>query len=180
MATSSHRSLKPIEPFDPYGSLTTLRATMNRLFEESVLGLARFEPFAHTLPVDIREIETEYILDVALPGVKPEDVQITASDNALEIYVSPDLAIRDASDTSDRQKEKHEGADTKGDRSTVYVRRERYVGEMSRMITLPTLIIPDKVTASYEHGILTIHAPKAARVAPKRIAVQVNGTEPQS
>lgn len=168
MANTVHPSL---EPMDPFGSLATLRSTMNRLFEESMLGLARFEPIARAFPLDIRETNTEYIIEAALPGVNPEDEQITATNGTLTIQVRSDHAQQQGE--PDERKKGDKGG--KGDKApTVYVRRERYVGEMSRVITLPAPIVAEEVTASYEHGVLTIHAPKAARIAPKHVPVQVS------
>lgn len=169
MASNSHLSLEPI---DPFGSLTTLRSTMNRLFEESMLGLSRFEPIARTFPLDIRETETEYILDAALPGVKPEDAQITASDDTVAIHVY--RAYTRQGEPDERKGEKGEKGEKGATAPAVYVRRERYAGEMSRAITLPAPIVAEEVTATYEHGVLTIHAPKAARVTPKQIPVRVS------
>ena len=54
-----------------------------------------------------------------------------------------------------------------------YVRRERYEGEMSRTIMLPSQIDPEKVQAAYESGVLTLHIPKSAATKPKQIAVKV-------
>ena len=54
-----------------------------------------------------------------------------------------------------------------------YVRRERYEGEMTRTISLPSQIQPEKVQATYEHGVLTLHVPKSEAVKPKQIEVKV-------
>jgi len=53
------------------------------------------------------------------------------------------------------------------------MRRERYEGEMSRTITLPTQILPEKVEAIYEHGILTLRVPKVEEAKPRQITVKV-------
>jgi HSP20 family protein len=53
-----------------------------------------------------------------------------------------------------------------------YVRRERYAGEMSRTITLPTQIDPEKVQATYDQGVLTVSIPKSEAAKPKQIAVK--------
>ena len=53
------------------------------------------------------------------------------------------------------------------------MRRERYEGEMSRMITLPTTVEADKVEATYEHGVLKLYIPKAEGVQPKAIPIKV-------
>jgi len=179
MPTPSNQA---IELVDPFSAMAALRTTMNRLFEDSVLGLARFDPVARTFALDIQETDSEYIIDAALPGVKPEDTEITASDDTLTIRVKRSHSHR----TSAGSDEDQPTGDLRGTNGTqkeagertpaVYVRRERYIGEMTRSVTLPTPITPDKVAAQYEHGVLTIRAPKVARVAPKRIPVQINST----
>lgn len=54
-----------------------------------------------------------------------------------------------------------------------YVRRERYEGEMTRTISLPAQIQPEKVQATYEQGVLTLHVPKSEATKPKQIEVKV-------
>jgi HSP20 family protein len=53
------------------------------------------------------------------------------------------------------------------------VRRERYEGEMIRTIALPTQIQPEKVQATYEHGVLKLQVPKSEAAKPKQIEVKV-------
>jgi len=54
-----------------------------------------------------------------------------------------------------------------------YVRRERFEGDMTRIITLPTHILPEKVVATYEQGVLKLHVPKSEEVKPKQIPIKV-------
>lgn len=54
-----------------------------------------------------------------------------------------------------------------------YVRRERYEGELRRTISLPTQIDPEKVQATYEHGVLKLEVPKVEAAKPKQISVKV-------
>ena len=142
-------------PRDPFEALTPLREAMNRLFEESFVG-PRFEFLtAHTFPLDIYESEDkqQYVIEASVSGFKPEEIQITAEGNSLTI----------------RAARKHEEKAEKG----TYVRRERYEGEMSRSVTLPSAIDANKVQATYEHGVLMLHVPKAEDAKPKQIPVQV-------
>lgn len=143
---------------DPFDAFTPLREAMNRLFEESFVG-PRFEfYFGRTFPLDIYESEDkQYVVEASLPGLKPEEMQITAEGDMLTIHVT-------------RKEE------TKTEKDA-YVRRERYEGEMSRTITLPTAVEADKVQASYEHGILKLYIPKAEAVRPKQIPIQVKEKE---
>lgn len=61
----------------------------------------------------------------------------------------------------------------KGEKADVYVRRERYEGEMSRIVELPTPFDAVNATAIYEHGVLTLRLPKAAVPEAKHIPVQI-------
>lgn len=77
-----------IERWDPFGEMLSLREAMNRLFEESFIGpnmATRTTTGGQTLPVDLRETEDNYILEAPMPGVKPEDVDVTVQGNQLFI-----------------------------------------------------------------------------------------------
>ena len=144
-------------PRDPFEALMPLREAINRMFEESFVR-PRFELFTgRFFPIDISETQDkqQYVIEASLPGIKPEEMQITAEGNTLTIRVARKV---------EEEEKKEKGT---------YVRRERYEGEMSRTISLPTPIDADKVQATYEHGVLTLRVPKAESVKPKQIPVQV-------
>lgn len=148
-------SLIPREPFDVF---MPLREAMNRLFEESVIR-PRFELFmGQTFPLDAYETpdHQQYVIEASLPGLKPEEIQITAEGNTLTIQ------------TTRKGEEKVEKEN--------YVRHERYEGEMRRSLTLPAAIDAQKVDATYEQGVLRLRIPKAEGTQPKRIAVNVKET----
>lgn len=141
---------------DPFEALMPLREAVNRLFEDSFVWPGRLEVFTgRTFPVDIYETKDQqgYVIEASLPGVKPEDISITAMGDTLTISYK-----------------------TKGEEKVekpTYVRRERYEGEMTRTFTLPTHILPEKVHATYEQGILKLQVPKSEEVKPKQIPVKV-------
>ncbi len=142
-------------PRDPFEALTPLREAMNRLLEESFIW-PRFELLtARTFPLDIYESEDKqrYVIEASVSGFKPEEIRITAEGNTLMI----------------RAAKKEEKKEEKG----AYVRRERYEGEMSRSVTLPSAIDASKVEATYENGVLTLRIPKAEEAKPKQIPVKV-------
>src|SRR5579859_4663232 len=124
---------------DPLDVGISLRDAMNRLFEESFVWPERFEVFTgHTFPVDVYESKDQhaYVVEASLPGAQQEEISITALGDTLTIRYT----------TKDEKKVEKEK----------YMRRERYEGEMSRSIILPTQIEPEKVQATYEHGVLTV------------------------
>ena len=140
---------------DPFEAMVPLREAMNRLFEESFLG-PRFEFFTpRTFPVNIYETEDkkQYVIEAALPGFKPEELQITAVGETLTISAA----------------KKGEEKVEKG----AYMRRERYEGEMSRTFTLPTFVDAEKVQATFEHGVLKLYIPKTEEAKPKQIPVKI-------
>jgi len=131
-----------IRPRDPFEALLPLREAMNRLFEESFVG-PRFELFsARVFPIDVYETKDQkgYVIEAALPGFKPEEIQVTVQEHTLTI----------------RAERKSEEKVEKG----TYLRSERSGGEMSRSITLPTPVEADLVEATYEHGVLTLFVPR--------------------
>jgi len=141
---------------DPIETLMPLRDVMNRLFEESFVWPERFEVFTgRSFPVDVYESKDQeaYVVEASLPGVKPEEIVISALGDTLTIRYT----------TRDEKKVE----------KPTYMRRERYEGEMSRTITLPTQILPEKVEAIYEHGILTLRVPKVEEAKPRQITVKV-------
>jgi HSP20 family protein len=145
-------SLIKREPFDTF---VPLRDAMNRLFEESFIG-PRFElMMGRAFPLDVYKSpdKPQYIIEAALPGYKPEEIQIMAEGETLTIRVK---------NTGEEQVKKEH-----------YVRRERYMGEMSRSVILPTTIDPELVEAVYEHGVLTLYVPKTEATKPQQIPVKV-------
>ena len=141
---------------DPVEALLPLRDAMNRLFEESFIWPGRLEVFTgRNFPVDVYESKDKsgYVVEAPLPGAKPEEISISAVGDTLTISYA-----------------------TKGEEKVEkpkYVRRERYEGEMIRTITLPTQIQPEKVEATFESGVLTLHIPKSETAKPKQIEVKV-------
>lgn len=104
--------------------------------------------------VDVREQEDAYVLEAELPGVKPEDVTLTAEDDILTI----------AADVNTERKEDRSG----------YLYSERRTGHMERRFNLEG-IRQDEITATSVNGVLTVKLPKAQpepAKAARRIEIQ--------
>jgi HSP20 family protein len=143
---------------DPLEAMTPLRDVMNRLFEESFILPERLEvSAARAFPMDLRESDDkqQYILEANMAGFKPEEINITSSGDTITIHAAK------------KGEEKTEKAG--------YIRRERYMGEMSRTVTLPSHIDADKIQATYDQGVLTLRIPKTAEAKPRQIPVQARG-----
>lgn len=143
-----------ITRWEPFRDLISLREAMDRLFEESWVRprAGWFLPTEGTLAVDIYETDDDVVVKTAVPGVKPEDIDITISGNTLTI----------AGETKAEEKVEEEN----------YIRRERRYGRFSRSVTLPSGVQGEKAEATFEHGLLTLTIPKAEEAKPKVIKVK--------
>jgi HSP20 family protein len=112
---------------------------------------------AWSLALDVAEDDNQYIVKASVPGINPDDIEITLTDNVLTI----------------KGETKNE---TESKETNWHVRERRY-GSFTRSVTLPAPIEADKVEATNEHGVLTLHLPKAEAVKPKKIAIKsaING-----
>jgi HSP20 family protein len=140
---------------DPVRDMMSLREAMDRLFEESVVRprtwLASGEGVA-ALAVDVFESEDDVTVRASIPGVQPEDIDISITGEVLTIK----------GETSEDNEEKQGN----------YHLRERRYGAFQRTVTLPTLVNTDKATADFEHGVLTLTLPKVEEVKPKSIKIK--------
>jgi HSP20 family protein len=105
------------------------------------------------MAVDLRETDDAFIVEAELPGIKPEDTELTLDGRTLTIR-------------GRYGETREEGG--KGER---YLLRERRAGEMARSIVLPAAVDPDKVTSMFEQGELKISLPKAAEGRARRIPI---------
>jgi len=144
--------------WEPFRDLVTLREAMDRLFEESFVRpragwLAQVG--AGALAVDMYEIDDAVVVKSTIPGIKPEDLDISI-----------------ASDTLTIRGETKAEEEVKGEN---YIRRERRYGSFSRSLTIPVSIVADRAEAEFENGVLTLTLPKAEDVKPKAIKVKAKG-----
>ena len=129
---------------DAVDVFTPLRQVVSRFIDDGPVGADWWVMLGRSIPVDVIDTPDEYIIEASLPGVRPEHVQISAADNTVTIRVGRRMVARHDADIT-------------------YLRRERVeraTPEMSRTITLPVRINPEKVHANFEHGLLTLHIVK--------------------
>lgn len=140
--------------WDPTRDLMTLRQAMEKLFEESVVRPSgfTFEFGGGNIPIDIYQTENNVIVKATLPGVKPEEVDISITGEVLTI--------------------KAERKEEKEIKEKDYFRKENRYGMVSRSITLPVEVKTDKAEASFDNGVLNLTLPKSEVAKPKQIKVQ--------
>ena len=142
-----------IQRWEPFSELMSLRDAMDRLFEESFIRPGRLlgAPTG-MVPVDIYRENSNLVVKAPLPGVKPEDIDVTV--------VGETLTIR--GETKEEKEVKEENV----------IRRERRFGAFSRTVDLPAPVDANKAKATFENGVLTLTLPVAEEAKPKEIKVQ--------
>jgi HSP20 family protein len=141
------------EHFREFGEINRLQDEVNHLYE-TFFGKKPVRPRTDVFPpVNVSEDHDNIYATAELPGVGPEDIDITVDEDSLTLKGSRKIQ-----------------ADTEG---ISYHRREREEGAFNRKVSLPTRIITDKVHAETKDGILTVSMPKAEEVKPKTIEIKV-------
>lgn len=141
--------------WEPFSDLMSLREAMDRLFEESVVrpGNRLLAPYGPgEMAIDMYESDDDLVVTAALPGVKPEDVDITITGDTLSI----------------KGETKSETKVEKGS----YLRQERRYGAFSRTLVLPVSVQTDKAEAKFKDGVLTLSIPKAEESKPKIVKIK--------
>lgn len=142
---------------EPWGEIMSLRDAVSHLFEESFvrrnIGWPA-PPYIEGLAVDLYETDDSVVVETPIAGVKPDDVNITLTDDVLTI------------EGETKAEEKTERAN--------YVRQERRYGAFSRTLRLPAQVKGEDARATIEDGVLTLTMPKSKEAKPRRIEIAVN------
>ena len=151
--------------YDPFREMRSLQDEVNRLFASSFsrggdsdndLMRGAWSP-----QVDIFENRNEIVLEAELPGMKPEDVNISIENNVLTIH-------------GERKFEKKDDKDN-------FHRVERSYGSFTRSFTLPPTVQSENAQAEFENGVLRLILAKREEAKPRRIEIKATGkTEPKT
>ena len=147
--------------------LTTLRQAMDRLLDDAFVGSpfrsiwSRGNGAVQVKPLDVYATEDAVTILAGVPGMRPEDLDITVNQNTVTLAGKiADVAQSEAAKNSN------------------WFLRELWNGELRRSVTLPFAIDSSKAEASFEHGIVHIVLPKAEGAKLHKIAIK--GSEPQA
>jgi HSP20 family protein len=128
-----------------------LRREIDRLFEDTFAGNGAQGSW--TPSVNIRESSDALAFEMELPGIKPNQVEVTCDNGVLTIR----------GERRDERKEGNEGR---------YHLVERSYGAFSRSFQLPQNVDEEQIQATFEDGMLHVRVPKAALPQPRRIEIQ--------
>ena len=134
----------------PRRELLTFSRAFDRLFDDAAFRPLAWGGAAETrLPLDVSSTEDAVTVEAALPGIRPEEVEITVHQDNLTIAVKAQ-AEREA---------------TQGERVYREVRRS----SGSRTLTLPNGMDTENATATFENGMLRLSIPRAEAAKPRQI-----------
>jgi HSP20 family protein len=132
---------------EPWGLLNRLNRDLDGIWGGTPSTEVAFIP-----AVDVHEEKDRFVVRADLPGVKPEDIEVTAEKGVLTLR-------------GERKAEKRDNTDG-------YERIERVTGSFTRRFALPENAQADSIKAKFAHGVLEVGIPKQPVVAAKRVQVE--------
>ena len=141
--------------YEPWSAMRHLQNEMSRVFDGAAAGAEDGSNVAAsrwTPAVDVREDAERFVITADVPGVDPEDIEVTMESGVLTIKGERKLEAKDEGDNG-------------------YRRVERVYGSFYRRFTLPDTADAEAISANGRHGVLEVVIPKRAALQPKRIAV---------
>lgn len=134
-----------------------MEAAPGRLWQTFGIGEPlRARPAAHpSLPLDVEETPDEIIVRASLPGITPNNIEVTTENGILTI----------------KGESTPEGEATE---DSAYIIRERRAGRFHRTLRLPDSVEAESAESNYQHGVLTVTLAKQSAKKAKRIKVHVS------
>ncbi len=150
-----------VRRFSPLSEALTLHDAMNQLFAQSFVQPEWSTGRSSSLsaPVDVFEVEQTYHVHVLLPGVAPEEIELTAQGNTLTFRG-------------------HFHPSVKPEQQVTWLAQEIGSGSFERSVTFPKPIDSEKIETQYSNGLLMITVPTHESNRPKRISVTAREPKP--
>ncbi|WP_125154203.1 Hsp20/alpha crystallin family protein [Clostridium rectalis] len=121
----------------PFRKSAYFHQFINSFFDENFVNSTNF--LGNNFNVDLKETDTEYILQATLPGIKKEAIELTYNNNYLIISAQKNDIVENKNDN--------------------FIKRERKYGRLSRSFYLDN-VNKENIKASFNDGVLTIKLPK--------------------
>lgn len=137
--------------FDPFHDIDTVA---RQLLGETT-GTARAPRF---MPMDLYKTGDHYVLNADLPGVDPGSVDVSVDNGTLTLRAQRSLPSEDG---------------------VQWIASERFAGTYMRQLSLGDNVDADKISATYDNGVLSVIIPVAERAKPRRIEI-AGGSGPKT
>ena len=142
------------------GTFTNGRSDIDDLFGRffgAAEGSPQWAGSGYSVPTEVFHLDERLVIRMDLPGVSPDDVDVTVQENTLIV--------------NGKRNFPHEGGDVR------FVRRGIFYGEFTQRVMLGKGLDVDRITASYDNGVLELGIPYSEEIQPKKIAIEVNGAQ---
>lgn len=143
--------------WDPFTDLVSIEDELNGLFGRTFTGIepTRRSATGSWMPtLDVYETDDKIVAKMDLPGIEPNEVEVSVEDSTLTVSGKRELA----SETTEEN----------------YHRIERRFGAFARSIALPQTADAERVEARFDKGVLTIEVDKTEKAKPKKIQVKAS------
>lgn len=140
--------------WEPFREMRRMHDMLDRVMDEGISGpMTDGNYFEGLAPIDVYQTDDDVVIEAAMPGVKPEDIDVSVTGDTLTL-----------------RGEVREEKEAKGERD--YHVRERRYRRFARSLTLPSTVDSENAEATMSNGILTLRIPKAEAARPKQIEVK--------
>jgi HSP20 family protein len=136
--------------YNPFNEVVSLREAMDRLFEDSFISPRQFGVAGRGVTANLYETPEGFILQMPMPGVKAEDVEITTQQDTIALKWEVKMPVP-------------EGATP--------LWQSFPSGQFQQAFTLPAPINPDRAEATTSNGVLFLNLPKAEHVKARTLKV---------
>lgn len=153
------RNGQPLRRWDPFERIQEMQREFERFWADAWPAAPRAAAPVSRLStswaprLDIFEKDGNLVIQADLPGLKPEEIEVTLEDGG--------LLIRGERKAESETKEEN------------YYRMERSYGHFSRVVPLPDGIKPEQIQARFTNGVLEITLPKAVAEAPRAQKISI-------
>jgi HSP20 family protein len=152
-----------ISRYDPLHDALSLRRAMDQLFEQSFIRprgmFGLLEEESAIVPMDVCETDQGYEVCMALPGVKPDDIEVTVQQNMLTTKGQVSSPVEEAERRN-------------------WTMREIPTGTFRRSITFDRPVDVDNIRTRFENGVLAVSLPVSQAAVPKRISLSSGQPRP--
>lgn len=128
-----------------------LEREVDRLLQGVNFSVAGLRPGRNFPPINLYELDDEYLLTAELPGMKADDLELTVAGGILTLS--------------------GQRPDPVGVSEDQFRRRERFHGRWQRSVSVPDRVDEERLNANFNNGILQVHLPKIAEIKPRQIHV---------
>ncbi|MDQ3964381.1 MAG: Hsp20/alpha crystallin family protein [Actinomycetota bacterium] len=134
-------------------TITSPRTEWDQLFDRFFENGQPWMTGGYNVPTDVFHTEDSLVIRMDLPGVDPEDVEVSVQENTLLINGTRKFAW-------DADKVR-------------FVRRGTFYGDFTQRVALGKGLKLDSISANYDNGVLELRVPYAEEVQPRKVDIQI-------